>query len=182
MKRPLIIALSGIALIIVAWLYLRPVLMSEENDTSTSPAARAADTLSSFPILQPAVVAYIHGDKSTVVSNFLAVDWSIRPLFAPGSALNLSDSQFHALAESDYHTKSYELSGQFLTFMCLASTVAEAAQKAARNGDTNQARKCFISLKQFGTALDSTNHTHIVQLLGREYEKLSDAGMAKIAP
>jgi hypothetical protein len=153
----------------------------KKNDTTTSPAARAADTLSSFPVLQPAVVAYVHGDKSTVVSNFLAVDWSIHPLFAPGSALNLGESQFHALAESDYHAKSYELTGQLLTLKALASTVAEAGSTAARNGDTAKARKCFMSLKQFGTALDSTNYVLIIQLVGRGYEKMSDTGMAKMA-
>lgn len=136
-------------------------------------------TLTSFPALQPAYVAYLHGDKSTAVSDFLAVDWNVRPLFAPDSVLGFSEGQFHALAEADYHAKSVEHTTQLAMLKRLGSIVEEAGLMAVKRGDSAQASKCFTSLKQFGTALNDTNYTLIVQLSGKGYIKMGDAGLAK---
>jgi hypothetical protein len=151
------------------------------SDVSTPPPMVQTDAaLSSLPVLEPALTAYLQGDKSKAVSVFLAVDWSASPLFASGSPLSLGEDQFKALSEADYHAKSKEATTQLACLKDVASAVAEAGLAAAQKGDAIQARKCFMSLKQFGTALDSTNYMLIVQLVGRGYEKISDSGMAKI--
>jgi hypothetical protein len=152
---------------------------SPDNST-VQPSAQAATTLSSLPILQPALTAYMQGDTKTVVSNFLVVDWSARPLFASGSALNLTENQLHALSEANYHAKSTEVTSQLLSLKALATAVAEAGRDEAKSGDAIQARKDFMSVKQFGTALDNPDHLKIVQLVGQAYKKMSDADMAKI--
>jgi hypothetical protein len=155
---------------------------SSESSTTT-PTAQTDVTLSSLPALQPALTAYLHGDRSTVVGNFLAADWSARPLFASGSPLALSEDQIQqirAVSEADYHAKSREITSQLLTLKALAGTVVEAGFDAEKKGDATQARKCFISARQFGTALDSPSNLPIVQLVGQGYKKMADKEMAKI--
>jgi hypothetical protein len=71
------------------------VLLVGCGKKNSSPESSA--TLSSLPVLQPALKAWLSGDNSTAIADFLAVDWSARPLFEAGSPLSLSDDQMHAL-------------------------------------------------------------------------------------
>jgi hypothetical protein len=126
------------------------------------------------------LTAYRQGDKSTAVSRFLAVDWSARPLFASGSALNLSEDQFKSLSEADYHAKSREMLSQLSSLKELANAVGEAGHDAIKKGDATKARKCYMSLKQFGTALDTPAYPQITRLVGQGYRKMADKQMATI--
>ena len=120
-------------------------------------------------------------DDSTAVVQFIATDWSARPIFASGSVLNLSEEQFQALSSADEQAKSGEMMSQIDSLKQEAAAVAQAGREAAAKGDIAQARKCFTSLKQCGVALDSTNNLDIVQLVGQGFEKRADAELAKIS-
>jgi hypothetical protein len=150
----------------------------KKNSSSESSA-----TLSSLPALQPALKAWLSGDKSTAITDFLALDWSARPLFEVGSPLSRSDDQMHAVrarSEADYHTESYAITTQLAYLKQLAALVRDAGFDAVSKGDAAQAQKYFTSLKQFGTALDRPDYTLIVQFTGRAYEQYADTGMQKI--
>lgn len=149
------------------------------SSTTTPPPAQA-DAASSSPAAQPALAAWQQGDKAAAVTGFLAADWSTRPLFAADSPLSLSESQFAALSDADRQAKSTVLTAQLDSFKELAAAVRHAGTDAASKGDVAQARKCFASLKQCGTALSSPDCLSLVQLVGKAFIKMSDAELAKI--
>jgi hypothetical protein len=150
------------------------------SSSATPPTAQAETVLSSSPVSQPALTAWQQGDKASAVSNFLATDWSARPLFAADSPLSLTESQFAALSDADRQAKSTVLTAQLDSFKQLAAAVRQAGSDAAAKGDAAQARKCFTSLKQCGTALASPDCLSLVQLVGQGLVKRADTELAKI--
>ena len=66
-----------------------------------------------------------------------------------------------------------------MTFRDLAQAVEQVGKDAASKGDIAQARKCFASLKQCGTALDSPDYTLIVRQIGQAIQKLADKDLAQ---
>jgi hypothetical protein len=158
----------------------------KKNASPGSPAtppkaqADAASASSAAAVSQPALTAWQQGDKATAIGSFLAADWSARPLFAVGSTMSLSEDQFKALSNADRQAKSGEMAAQLDSFKQLAAAVAQAGRDAVSKGDAAQARKCFTSLKQCGTALDSPDCLRLVQLVGQSLKKRADAELAQI--
>jgi hypothetical protein len=131
------------------------------------------------PIAQPSMTAWQQGDKSAAISSFVETDWSSGPLFAANSMLSLSEDQFKALSIADRNAQSGEMMSQLDSLKKMAAAVAQAGRDAASKGDTAQARKCFTSLKQCGTALDNADRLRIVQLVGQALKKMADTEPAK---
>ena len=148
--------------------------------SSATPPPAQADVASSSPAAQPALTAWQQGDKAAAVSSFLAADWSARPLFAPDSSLSLSESQFKALSDAERDAKSKDMMAQLASLKQMAQGIVQAGHDAVSKGDAAQARKCFTSLKQCGTALESPDCMQLVQLVGKAFVKMSDAELAKI--
>jgi hypothetical protein len=148
--------------------------------SATPPPAQADVAPSSSPISQPALTAWQQGDKAAAVSSFLAADWTARPLFAADSPLSLTESQFAALSAADRQAKSGVVVAQLDSFKQLAAAVHQAGSDAAAKGDAAQARKCFISLKQCGTALAGPENSSLVQLVGKAFIKRADTELAAL--
>ncbi|MEJ0090886.1 MAG: hypothetical protein WDM80_14235 [Limisphaerales bacterium] len=150
--------------------------------TGCGKKSSSATTLTAQPeiILEPALTAWQSGDKTTATSNFLAMDWNSAPSSAPSSTLSISEVQFKTLSNADRQAKSLKMTAQLQSLRDLASSVEEAGRDAVLKGDMAQARKCFTSLKQCGTALDNPDYLQIVQLTGQAMKKMSDKDMAKI--
>jgi hypothetical protein len=151
-------------------------------DSSAAPPPAKADAASASPAAQAALTAWQQGDKAGAVGSFLAADWSVRPLFAPDSALNLSEAQFNALSYADHEAKSRDMMPQIASLKQLAQAVVQAGHDAAAKGDAVQARKDFTSLKQFGTALEGPESMLLVQLVGKSFVKMADTELAKMGP
>ncbi len=132
------------------------------------------------PVAHPAMTAWQQGDKSSAVARFVETDWSARPLFASNSTLSLTEDQFKALSDADRQARSGEMLKQLDSLKQLAGAVAQAGREAASKGDSAQARKCFTSLKQCGTALSGPDSLSIVQLVGKALTKMADTELAKI--
>lgn len=148
---------------------------------SAPPKKQPADAASAAaPITHAAMTAWQQGDKSAAITSFLEADWSARPLFASGSTLSLSEDQFKALSNADRQAKSNEMLPQISALKQLAAAVAQTGRDATSKGDAAQARKCFTSLKQCGTALDSPDRLLLVQFVGQAFKKLADAELAKV--
>jgi len=124
--------------------------------------------------------AWQAGDHAGAVSNFLAVDWTARPLFAPDSALGLSEDQFKVLSDADRQAKTAEMNAQLDTLKQLAAAVGQAGDDALAKGDTAEAKKYYTALKQCGLALNKPTSSTIVQLVGQGFEKKANAGLAKV--
>ena len=144
---------------------------SPKTEIRPSPAGAA--------VAQPALTAWQQGDKSAAISSFVGADWSARPLFAPGSVLNLSEAQFKALPAADRETKSNEMLSQLASLKQLAAAVAQAGRDADSKGDTAQAQKYFRSLQQCGAALDDPQCLLIVQKVGKAVKEMADKEVTK---
>ncbi len=140
----------------------------------TGPASAAG------PVAQPAMTAWQQGDKPAAIKSFVEADWSARPLFAPGSVLNLSEDQFKALSSADRQAKASEINAQLGALKRLSAEVAQAGRDAAAKGDPAQARQHFMSLKQCGAALDRPDCLLMVQLVGKALKKMADTELAKV--
>jgi hypothetical protein len=147
-------------------------------DRSGFPASEA------IPIAQPAMTAWQQGDMSAAIHLFAQADWSTLPLFPTTSTLSLSEEEFQALSNAEREACSREMMSQLDIFKKLAAAVAQAGRDAAAKGDTANARTYFTSLKRCGMALDQPGclRLRVLQLVGREREKLADAELGKVGP
>jgi len=150
------------------------------SGNSPSPAKERASAAFMSPVAQAALSSWQRGDQSAAVSSFLAADWSVRPIFASDSVLNLTEDKFKSLSVADQQAKSAEIGNQLGSLKRLAAAVTQAGRDAAAKGDTTQAQNYFTSLKQCGAALNSPDSLIIVQLVGNSLDKMADTELAKI--
>ncbi len=141
--------------------------------------------LTSAPAAQPCLTAWKLGQEPAAVSKFVKTDWTARPLFAADSALSLSEGQFKSkvsrtLTIAAEERIAGELAQELDSLKRLVSAVAQTGRAAAAKGDTNQARECFKSLKQCGTALNGPENTLLAQLVGQAGQKLGNAELNKL--
>ena len=151
--------------------------------TSSAIVPPGSTSSAEVPIAQPAMTAWQQGDKSAAIRSFVQAKWSLAgPLFAPGSALSLSEEEYRALSSSDRQARSGEMIAQLDLLKKLAAAVAQAGRDAAANGDTAQAREYFTSLRRCGVVLDQPGclRLRMVQLVGEALEKMADAELAKL--
>jgi hypothetical protein len=134
----------------------------------------------STPVVQSVLTAWQHGDHAAAISQFVATDWSRRPLFAPGSVMSLSEAQFDALPKAEAESKMNEFMPQMATIRDLTKGVLQAGNDAAGKGDSAKARKYFESVKQFGGALESPEHLKIVELAGRGIKQMAETELVKV--
>ena len=134
------------------------------------------------PVTQSVMTAWQQGDKTAAVAGFVETDWSARPLFASDSMLSLSEDKFKALSNSERQAKSSKMFQQIDSLKRLAAAVAQAGQDAAAKGDTAQARKHLTSLREFGSAIDTSNSLALLRLVGQAEKKRADREMSKLAP
>jgi len=132
--------------------------------------------------LQSVLTTWQQGDQASAISRFVAADWSLRPLFAPGSAMSLSEAQFGALPKAEQEAKMNEFMRQLGTIRDVTKAVLQAGRDAAGKGDSAQARKYFESVKQFGAALESPEYLKIVELAGRGIKQMADTELSKLQP
>ncbi len=143
------------------------------NPQQTATSAKAA-------VIGPAFTAWQQGDKAAAVSRFLETDWSVRPLFQPGSALSLSEAQFKSLSASDREAKASENMAKISELKKMTAAVVAAGRAAAEKKEVAEARKHFTSLKQFGAALDAPESLAILKLVGQSIKKQADKELAAL--
>ena len=146
----------------------------------TTPKDQTSAPLEATPVAQASITAWRAGDTIGAVSNFLAAGWSARPLFAPDSTLSITEDQVRSFSDADSKTKAKDLGLQLDVLKRLAVAVTQAGTNSAAHGDFAQARKCFVSLGQFGTAMSNPEHVKLVQLVGMTIKKKADIELAKI--
>src|ERR1700752_4340088 len=113
------------------------------------------------PTLEPILTTWRQGDKSAAISRFVDTDWTARPLFAPGSAIAMSEPQFEALSKADQEAKSKEFMPVLPELRALGVAVLDAGKAAATKGDPAAARKHFTAVQRCGEALSDANHLTI---------------------
>jgi hypothetical protein len=178
MNRNLLPTLAAFALITVG---LTSCGKKTDSSGSPPPPKGQQDAASATtPVMQSLLTAWRQGDKAAAVSGFLETDWSVRPLFTPGSTLSLSEEQFKSLSEADGRAKSSEIMTQIDEMKQLAAAVAQAGRDAAAQKDLAQGVKYFTSLKQCGEALDRPDSSSMVKSTGRLIKKMAEGELAKL--
>jgi len=132
------------------------------------------------PVAQATITAWQEGDTARAVSNFVAADWSARPLFASDSTLSITEDQVRSFSEADSKKKAKDLGLQLDLLKKLAAAITQAGTNSAAHGDFAQARKYFMSLGQFGAAMNDPGHMKLVQMVGMTIKKNADIELAKV--
>jgi len=132
------------------------------------------------PAAEGILKTWEQGDSTGAVQQFVEADWSARPLFSPGSPMNLSESEFKALSAVQREAESAEVVERLAVLKKVARAVTQAGHDAAAKKDMALARKHFTALDQFGGALDEPNSMLIVKLVGQALKKLAAAETAKL--
>ena len=130
--------------------------------------------------MEPILAGWQAGNKAAAIKLFSETDWAKRPLFAAGSTLALSEKQFVALPRDQQTSASTELLQQGKILRELVAAVRQAGLDAAAQRDIAQARNYFAAIQQCGEALDGPEATALVNLLGRAFQKLAEAELAKL--
>ena len=120
------------------------------------------------------------GDSGAAIRQFIEANWNVKPLFAPGCAMNLSEDQFKKLSAAERKAKSTDVQTQLAALKKLAGAVVQAGRDAVAKKDTDGARKHFAALQQCGQALASPDSMVIVQLVGQGLQKMALAESAKL--
>lgn len=159
----------------------RPVPTASPAAPTASPAAEAAKTpTSSAPRMAQVLTSWQNGDKVAAVSEFVQVDWNARPLFPAGSALNLSEDLLRSLSRSESDAKMRELLLEVQRLKDLYREVVQAGRNATAKGDTAEARRHFMALKQCGEALDSKDFSLSVGAIGKLFTRTADEELTKL--
>jgi hypothetical protein len=150
----------------------------------------ATTTPTAVPAIQPALAAWQQGDRVGAVSNFVAADWSVGPLFASDSILSLTETRFRAQMQpiavpgtvitGGIEAKSDPMTKELRAMKQLAAAVAQAGRDAVASNDVALARRYFSSLQRFGTALDSSNSLAILRLDGQAIKKKAEVELATV--
>jgi len=132
-------------------------------------------------VMQQVLSVWRTDGEAAAVSRFLEADWSMHPLFTPGSILSVSEDEFAALPAAERNAKADEMLTQLGELRKLAAAVELAGVDAETKKDFDQARKCFDSLKQCGRALDTSGALLAFRLVGQAMEKKANAAAAALA-
>jgi len=148
----------------------RPSSVVEQSNPDSNPQTAA----------QQALTAWQHSDEPGAVGQFLKVDWTARPLFAPSSPLGWGEDRFRALPPEDHAAAAQQISDQLGTLKRLLAAVTKAGRDAEAKPDVATARQCFTALQQCGAALASSESSDLIKLVGQKVEKNADAELAKL--
>ena len=141
-------------------------------------------TAAAAPVTQPALAAWQQGDRVGAVSNFVAADWSVGPLFASDSILSLTETEFSGqvrpirmpgfVMTGGIEARRVQMTKELATMKQLAAAVAQAGRDAAASNDVALARRHFTSLQRFAAALDSSNSLAILRLDAQAIKKKAE--------
>jgi hypothetical protein len=146
------------------------------------PPTVSGDSAATSSLMEPMLAAWQQDDHPLALRRFTEANWNARPLFAPGSLLGLSESQFTAFSPADRTAKLNDMLKQVGILQQLVRAVLQAGTEAAEKKDSVEARKYFTSLKQCGSALDEGDTLAIVKQVGQMAKKRADAELAKLGP
>ena len=132
----------------------------------------------------PVIETWRKGDQSKAISDFLATDWSSRPLFESGSPIDQRENDFAAagsqMNEAERKASLAKISQLLQPLDQVGEAVVKAGLDAFANGNREEARRHFTAVKQCGLALDREDYTTPVKVLGVKFRGLADTKIAKM--
>ena len=147
-----------------------------------SPTDSGGSASAAPAVMVPMLAAWQRGDHALALRRFTEADWKARPLFASGSSLSLSETQFAALPTSDHDAKGNDMLKEVGVLLQLVKAVARAGEEAAEKKDSAQARRYFTSLKRCADALDEGDTLVVVKEAAPMMKRRADEGLAKLGP
>jgi hypothetical protein len=153
---------------IAAMLFAGFLVGCGQSGESTSPSAsvgRAAGFESCLEL--------IRGDANAAVDAFLGLDLAQRKLFASGSALAYSESEFVELPAAAREKLSQQAIIDVEPIKRLATEVRSRRNAARAAGDTALAEKCNAQLARLGERLEGPDNLKLTQLVGKAVSRMA---------
>lgn len=123
--------------------------------------------------LDHAMTLWRAGKKDEAAVQFLAVDFSKRPLFPSGSVLNFTEAQFIALPQAARDKMAKPMQDDLQTLKQIAAHVRAAGEAAKTAGDTTKATQCSTQLQKCGDAFDQPDSLALRKLVGKAFKKMA---------
>jgi hypothetical protein len=155
---------GGIAVLLIAGLLVGCGQSGESTNPSAS-ARRAAGFESCLEL--------INRDANAAVEAFLELDLAQGQLFAPGSALAYSESEFVNLPAAAREKLGQQALADLEPVKRLATEVRSRRNAARTAGDTALAEKCNAQLARLGERLEGPDNLKLTQLVGKAVSRMA---------
>lgn len=123
--------------------------------------------------LDDAMKLWSAGKKDDAMATFLTVDFSRRPLFPVGSALNYSEAQFIALPQTAREKLSQQMLEDIHLLKEIGVHVRNAGKAASAAADKARSDQCNTKLQQCGDAFDQPDSLALLKLMGKALKKMA---------
>jgi hypothetical protein len=157
---------------VIAALLISPAAEIRTQAQTAKPLAAEAKT-SQRPSLDRAMKFWQAGNKDDALKEFVAVDFTQRPLFPKGSVLAYSEKEFMALPRAVSEKIAPQILTEIRPLKGLALHVKEAAVTAQTQGDQGKADKYLLQLKRCGEALGHPDSLAILRTFEKVFTRLS---------
>ncbi len=129
--------------------------------------------------IEPILADWDCGQEEKAVNEFLCFNWDKEAVFAPASALSLSERELDSLSQAAAAAKMRQAVAELQSLRELVYAVDKTGRDAENRGEVSKARACFISMEQCGGALQSSNRLYLVQLVGKSIGKTAGNELLK---
>lgn len=122
------------------------------------------------------------GKKEEALRQFLAVDFTRRPLFPKGSVLGYSEKEYVALPRAVNSKLQPQILEEVRPMKGLAVYVREAAAAAAERGDKAKSGLYLGQLRKCGEALEHPDGLALVRLVGKAITRMASEAEGGVTP
>lgn len=166
----LVVPARPLASLVIAGLLISPAAEIRSQAQSAKPTTTEAKS-SQRPTLDRAMKHWQAGNKDDALKEFVAVDFTQRPLFPKGSVLAYSETEFMALPRAVNEKIHPQILSEIRPLKGLALHVKEASVAAQNQGDKAKADKYLLQLQRCGEALDHPNSLALLQVVGKGFKR-----------
>lgn len=139
--------------------------ISAEPSLKTIPATDS--TKPAKPTFDQALQSWSQGKQEESLKQFLAVDFTQRPLFPKGSVLNYSEAEFMKLPRAVNEKLQTQLLAEVKPLGGLIRHAKSAAEAAKARGDGAQRAEVLKQIKLCGQALEHPDSLALLKAMGR---------------
>lgn len=168
----LVVPTRPLASLIIAGLLISPAAEIRSQAQTAKPTTTEAKT-AQRPTLDRAMKLWQAGNKDDALKEFVAVDFTQRPLFPKGSVLAYSETEFVALPRAVSEKIGPQILAEIRPLKGLALHVKEAAVAAQDQGEQGKADKYLLQLKRCGQALGHPDSLAILRTFERMFARMS---------
>lgn len=171
----LVVPTRPLASLVMAALLISQAAEIRSEAQTAKPTATEAKT-SRRASLDQAMKLWQAGQQEAALKEFVAVDFTQRPLFPKGSVLAYSEKEFMALPRAVNEKIHPQILSEIRPLKGLALHVKEASVAARNQGDKGKADKYLLQLKRCGEALGHPDSLALLRTFEKAFTRLATDG------